>query len=296
MTFLASNDMENHMNINKVKTLVAAVGLGVAMIGGSASAAVPTIFSNSITAYQDDDLDFAVDAQGNVKTSGNLVVGDSLVSILEVFETFDPNNGIGPIAIGPGDELTGIGVATILSITNVDADPTVAEQIVFSANVKAYLQGASNGTGAPNLTIVPPNCVSFAACTALATDGVLYLEAATLGLNNFWVAQNAGLNLGTVAGAGASTTVAFVNFGLDYITPPPLPVGQSPVKQNCGNGQLSHVCGSGNVLGGLGLTNGAVARSDFDFQIQNAAVPEPVSMALFGVGLLGLGATLRKRA
>jgi hypothetical protein len=278
-------NMEKSMKTNKIKVLVAAMGL---MVGGSVLAA-PVIYPNTVTAFQDDDLDYVVDAQGNVKTSGNLVVGDTLVSVLEVFETFGPLNGAGPNPIAP-DELTGVARVTISAINDADNDG-IAESILFTGvNVKFYLDAS------PDLLIVPPNCASLAACTALAIDGVLYAEANAAGAGNQWVARNAGLDIGAVAGAPASTTVAFVNFGLDYVTPPPLPAGQSPVKQNCGLGVQGHVCGSGNILGGQGLNNGAFARSDFDFQIQNAAVPEPISMALFGVGLLGLGASLRKRA
>jgi hypothetical protein len=57
------------------------------------------------------------------------------------------------------------------------------------------------------------------------------------------------------------------------------------------------VIGSGDVLGGqfLGagvIADGAFAHSDFDFQ---KAVPEPATIALLGLGLLGMGVSLRKK-
>lgn len=64
--------------------------------------------------------------------------------------------------------------------------------------------------------------------------------------------------------------------------------GQTLVDVNCtpfcgtgaGADGLTGVAGSGDLLGGENLENGAFARSDFDFQ--KNSVPEPATLALVG--------------
>ncbi len=48
---------------------------------------------------------------------------------------------------------------------------------------------------------------------------------------------------------------------------------------------------SGDILGGTGLENGAIARDDIDAQ---KYVPEPATLGLLGLGLLGLGLMRRR--
>jgi len=280
------------MNINTLKSSLGAVGAALALASVPASAAVT--FFPPITSFQDDDLEFHIDTNQN----GLLDVGDRLRGILEIQETFGVFGG-GPASILP-HELTGI--FDLMVVAKIATANPLLFNFFFAPSgalgagvaVQLYLDAS------PELTIVPPNCANIAACEAAATDGALWAEVGFADADDEWNALNANDNIGTVAGGGSATVFGTVNFALSVLTNN---TGQLILDQSldcfpagpfqcAGNGE-TQVSGSGNILGGLGLSNGYQIRSDFDFQLQT---PEPGSLALIAVALLGLGGALRRKS
>lgn len=90
----------------KIRKLIAA-GLAAMSLSFGAQAAV--------LLFQDDDIDFALNPDLSVKTSGTLAVGDILVAVFEM-----PTFTIGGVnGIPAGQELTGVSAIQIASITPV---------------------------------------------------------------------------------------------------------------------------------------------------------------------------------
>lgn len=311
------------MNVKRlVKAVAGAVLVASGMGAGSANAFV--LFPNTI--LQDDDREYFIDVKkedGSAGNDGLLSVGDRLRATIEI-AAIENGSGPGSYALSTGGqaELTGISEVEVLSKTltsGVAGTASARYDIVFGPSAAFVLELAGMGiavTGfemaafwkdaTPDLDLT--TCASVATCEANAKNGVIWATAGTgYGLggtdpDGYWVATDARDNIASVKSISGGTKVGVFNYALDVLYNN---TGYSLLDQDMGdlctpNGEAPcpgdkkiQVIGSGDVLGGAGLTNGYDARSDFDFTLK---VPEPESLALLGIAALGLGFFSRRKA
>jgi PEP-CTERM motif len=229
------------MNFQKCKKLVSRVGMATTLALAAASAQSATI------SLQDDDIDFVV-RSGAVVTSGPILEGDVLVSVIEI-----PTATLGGVNLIPaGQEMTGVaaiqvlnctlggvvvpcagasvgtvinfvaptaGLNSILALgTDPDANVGAAGNAGGGAMVSLFLNETSGAGGDINLILDQAqlggatNCTSLADCIDQGSRGNLFqLDGFTGDPDNFWqatIVAPGGGDIGTVTNTNNTLLVA----------------------------------------------------------------------------------------
>lgn len=296
------------MSKTRIPILTAALGLGLALVAGQA-AAIP-LFS-PYTNFEDNDVDFLVDNDGN----GTIDVGDRLTGVFVIEgvsgsgNSYEPRNDLGVQLSGVFDlAITGKSSASGGGFNFTFGPANSGGVLGTDAMVRLWTDTSPDF----NVNSAAVSCVSLSDCHDVAglgadSDSSPFL---TLGFSGdpdeAWRAFGLADDPSAVLGKSPSSQLGDFNFALSILAnntgvdlglvPCSISVGCS--GDSAGDGFIGFV-GSGTINGGLGLPDGLVNDGAFgtsDFQGTVRVLPAPGALALFvaGIGLIGFGLRIRR--
>ena len=303
----------------KINKLVSVIALSTSSILMSTSSEALTSFTNLIVTSPNTNITQDSSGENAYRfnpgtgtwnlTGGVLQVGDILAGVA----AYDTMNGT---PIGGASTYTGITTVfatQIASITNTSSVPLLGQlanftftsaatsawdaifgltanqiggQTLLNGTMIAYLQDTNNSFGTPF------NNVATTLAQAIAPSQTMWAQAGfCTGINHFWSATNAPLNISNIANVPVTTKVGDYTFGLDVLQNltgldfVPVNTGFDYMFYN-GAGQIYRP-GAGNVFG---------VEDDIKttFLVNNVPEPNSIGLMLMG-GLIFVFSSLRRR-
>lgn len=283
----------------KVSALLGGAAVVAMTIGGAHAASVSDNLFAGFQQLSDNSAEYLINGDNSIGIN-TVDVGDRLRGIFTI-ETVEkspfPTRYLG---VGGNDELTGIFDLIVVAKTGGPGayQFTFAPSGALSAYGGANVGAAFFADSTPDYTRVrQTGCTDIACMEGRATDGSLFWSVGFTSASNFWVASAVSDDITAIGSIPAPGNGGSFNTGVNLIANPAA-TGPALGLVDCFNPLLGAIvqvsmCGSGSLLGTGGVDTPFQSFDDVNFTINR--IPEPATLGLMGLGLLGVAFAGRRR-